>query len=478
MILFSRRKVIAILSVLLLSAFISISLLDFLSSRSALEDEIVSSSMPLLRESIYSSILRDILPALHASSVMANDNFLISWSQNNEEDQESISRYLNQIVRKFEFLTAFFVSENTSRYYHPEGLHKIVSPEDKHDIWYYSFIDSNKEYDLDVDTSEADDDLLTIFVNFRIEDHQGKLLGVTGVGLEMAGFSGFLTEQQRLYSRQIYLVDDNGAVQAHSDIDRIESENINTMEGLREIAADIFAKTDQPYSGRYKKDGDVMIITSRYIPEIDWFVIVEHSEKEVQAEARVHLYRSLSIGFVTFILVLILSLLTLRGYDRRLQSMAITDTLTGAANRRALEVALPRMLFRKQRSDSNLSLMIIDIDGFKSLNDNFGHQTGDAVLVSFSGCAAETVRPDDLLVRWGGDEFVIATESSGHEAVELANRIKLAFGRIENRVTLSIGLAEADTGDSPESLLKNADTAMYQAKKEGRDRVVQYSADG
>ena len=98
---------------------------------------------------------------------------------------------------------------------------------DDHDIWYYRFVDSGMQYTLDVDTDEAGGQLLTIFINFRVEDAEGNLLGVTGVGIKMEDFSSFLSDKQKKYNRNIFLCDSNGVIQAHSDISQIEQVNIH-----------------------------------------------------------------------------------------------------------------------------------------------------------------------------------------------------------------------------------------------------------
>ena len=152
--------------------------------------------------------------------------------------------------------------------------------------------------------------------------------------------------------------------------------------------------------------------------------------------------------------------------------MAITDALTGVANRRALDAALPRMLYRRSRQEGNVSLILIDLDHFKTVNDKFGHLVGDEVLKSFSRTASREIRQDDLLVRWGGDEFLIVSESGIEGALRVADEIRKRHAGIESRVTLSMGIAVADDNDIPESLLKKADQALYEAKEGGRDKTV------
>ncbi len=468
----SKWRLIGLLSLILLTAFSAIILIDFISTRNSMKVEIVRSSLPLLQENIYSTILSDLLPSMNIASMMANDSFLVQWEEGESGNVSDITEYLNRIQKKYGFNSVFFVSESSKKYYNPDGLNKIISPLDNHDSWYFSFIDSGKEFELDVDTDEAADNRVTIFINYRLENSGGELLGVTGVGVEKKGFSEFLSRQQDLFGKEIYLVDSQGLIQAHSDFENIEQVDIHKVDGLKTIANEILASRTNPYTGRYNSDGKKIVLMSRYIPEIDWFVVVEYDENEAMSGAQRRVAQSLVISLLAFALVLMFSIFTVNRYDSRMETMVITDTLTGAANRRALDAALPRMLYRRSRQEGDVSLILIDLDYFKTVNDKFGHLAGDEVLKSFSRTAAREIRQDDLLVRWGGDEFLIISESGIEGARRAAEEIRKRFAEIESRVTLSIGIAEADDDDTPESLLKKADQALYGAKEGGRDKTV------
>jgi len=115
------------------------------------------------------------------------------------------------------------------------------------------------------------------------------------------------------------------------------------------------------------------------------------------------------------------------------------------------------------------------MDHFKEVNDQYGHQEGDRVLINFAGIVSGMIRSEDLLVRLGGDEFLIATETDADGAMRIARDIVSAFGKDEPRITLSCGIARAVDGDSLEDVVKKADEAMYRAKSQGRDRIVLYN---
>ncbi len=164
-----------------------------------------------------------------------------------------------------------------------------------------------------------------------------------------------------------------------------------------------------------------------------------------------------------------------------LEQLAITDPQTQAFNRRYLTPRLTEEMRRAQRSSTPLSLVLMDLDQFKRVNDEHGHAVGDAVLKAFTDIVRECVRSVDILVRRGGEEFVLIMPSTNTEhATEVAERIRHRLRRQPLRVhrrtllvqTVSIGVATWDEVESPEDFEERADLAMYDAKRQGRNRVV------
>lgn len=165
-----------------------------------------------------------------------------------------------------------------------------------------------------------------------------------------------------------------------------------------------------------------------------------------------------------------------------LRSSAMRDVLTGLYNRRYLDEWLSREESRAKRSGQPLGIMMIDIDHFKRCNDSYGHSAGDAVLCKFAGFMKSQTRSDDVLCRYGGEEFVLVMTNAGfpllrQRAEELhtgAPKLRVEFEQhLIGPITLSIGLAVfPDCGDSAKAVLQASDAALYKAKTEGRDRIV------
>jgi diguanylate cyclase (GGDEF)-like protein len=168
----------------------------------------------------------------------------------------------------------------------------------------------------------------------------------------------------------------------------------------------------------------------------------------------------------------------------RVQDLATTDGLTGVANRRAFEDRFRLELRRAQAGDGPLGVILIDIDRFKKINDEHGHQAGDEVLRHVAAAIRHTCRPTDAVARYGGEEFVaLLPGASGDDTSVVAERIRLAVATIDGPVSVtaslgtatyptSVGGAGADHTDVGHVLLGAADKALYQAKATGRNRVV------
>ncbi len=207
-----------------------------------------------------------------------------------------------------------------------------------------------------------------------------------------------------------------------------------------------------------------LIISPLYIVEIPHFIYVE-----------------VIIYFVLAICLAGIAQYRLAIYKRRryleeklLIEQSVTDALTGIHNRKQVDVELARLCAREGR----FAAILFDIDDFKSINDTYGHLTGDQVLKEMSSEVSKVVRAGDLFARWGGEEFLMLVPGySDKQAAALAERLRkdisqfvFAEGRI--RLTCSFGVTEYREGDTPEQLMRRADKGMYASKSQGKNSVT------
>lgn len=168
----------------------------------------------------------------------------------------------------------------------------------------------------------------------------------------------------------------------------------------------------------------------------------------------------------------------LKESEERYRRLSVTDPLTGLFNRRHLHQCLPAEIERSNRYGRSLSLLVIDCDHFKQINDMHGHLVGDAVLQGLARQITLSLRTSDLAFRYGGEEFVVLLpEVAGAVAQGLAERLRESLAHLEGMAatqccTVSIGVAEYRVAENENSLLRRADEACYAAKAQGRNRVV------
>lgn len=162
---------------------------------------------------------------------------------------------------------------------------------------------------------------------------------------------------------------------------------------------------------------------------------------------------------------------------RQLEKQLVLDPLTGLLNRLTFNSSMEQAVRLHGRYHQTVSLLAIDIDHFKRLNDSHGHAVGDRVLAMIGRLLRDTLREEDAIFRMGGEEFTVVLKGASESAaLETAERLRVALSgtsfNIGDKVTVSIGVAEHRSGESWESWAKRADDSLYKAKQSGRDRVV------
>lgn len=159
-----------------------------------------------------------------------------------------------------------------------------------------------------------------------------------------------------------------------------------------------------------------------------------------------------------------------------IEKMSVTDRLTGLYNRHRLDEVLSAETERVKRYGTDLSAVLIDIDHFKKVNDTYGHNTGDMVLKQLAEIIRSNIRNTDCAGRWGGEKFIIiAPQTDAEHAAQLAEKLRMAVEKAEfaeaGSITISAGAAQYSSGETEAHFINRADTALYQAKQQGRNRV-------
>ena len=171
--------------------------------------------------------------------------------------------------------------------------------------------------------------------------------------------------------------------------------------------------------------------------------------------------------------------------DQTLYESATRDSLTGLDNRQQISYVLRHHLASTSRKGSPLSLLLLDVDHFKSVNDTWGHVVGDEALCHIARLIQSACRTSDLAARWGGEEFAVAFPgATGEQAREVADRLRITLSQSpldvagkKLNLTISGGVAEALPGDTVNELFTRADKSLYEAKNSGRNRIILWKSD-
>ena len=469
-------RLIIIISLLLLTGFIGTSVTSYLVSSSALNHHITQTELPLTGDNVYSEIQRDLLKPTFIASLMAADTFLRDWVIQGEQDPQKIARYLEEIKVKYNTFSSFFVSDHTKRYYYSKGILKTVQPGESRDQWYFRISGLDTDYEINLDPDMANHDTMTIFINHKVYDYDGNYIGATGVGLAIHAVKKLISTYQQRYNRTIFFTDTAGNITLHGQHFSRPVKNIFEIRDIAEHRREIHKGT--PQSFKYKKDNQAIYVNTRYIPEFGWYLFVEQFGDKAIENVRKTLVVNLVFSFAITCLILVATNFTIASYQRRLTKMAATDKLTGIYNRRAFDIIIDQTLKDIQRKEAPLSVILFDIDDFKRINDTHGHLSGDSVIQKTVQTATRAIRSNDILCRWGGEEFLILLKGCRlGDAMKTAEKLRAAVAsqsvvhqEQQIRVTISAGVTEHAPSDTRERLLKRADKALYLAKSNGKNR--------
>lgn len=474
-----KTRAIVILGSMLLAAFLVISWTSYEVAKESLEEEIEENTLPLTSDNVYSEIQQDLLKPIFISSLMAHDTFLRDWVLKNESDPQALFRYLKEIDRRFNTVFSFFISDKTGLYYDQQRILKTVSESSPDDQWYFQHkaLSDDMPYVVDLRVDPENRTRLDIFINHKVMDYEDNFIGITGVGIPVERVKHLIEKYEQRYNRTIYFVDKEGNITLHGER-YARSLKLQEQEGLNRIATAILTSPGGAYE--YQSNGEHIFLNTRLLPEFGWYLMVEQTSHPSEKRLFTTLLKNLGISTFVSILFLFLLWLTIGGYQRRLEQMATTDKLTGLMNRQAFDYLFRRLGTKNALQHKALSIILIDIDHFKKINDKYGHNVGDMVLKEVSAILSANTRSSDQSCRWGGEEFVILLDDCDLNAAQqraeaLRQSIETTHlpyreGRIQ--VTASCGVAEYRAGETLNMLINRADIALYQAKQQGRNQVV------
>lgn len=436
-------------------------------------ENIVSLADINISKQIENSMTRPVM----VSKTMANDEFLKGWFSKEQENcrndlyLKKLYSYLKAYQVKYDYTTVFCVSEQTGNYYYQDGLNKVISKNDQHDIWYYNFVSSGREYDLQIDTNEANQNSITVFVNFRMVDNDGHLLGVIGVGLKVSAFEETIRTYENDYDLSVYIINVGGSKNSfEGDTNIFVSEDeLEKRTGINEKIAT--GLSGEPRMQWFTLNDQRKCIITRYDNTLGWYLVLEKDTKSISSSFQKGIISNVKFMLVSLVACIMVTTVVFVIYNRRMVVIENTDELTGLPNRKLF---FKRYLsFLRHHREQKLTLFMFDIDYFKDINDNYGHLFGNALLGMVGETLREVIDGYGIAARWGGDEFIGILEGESQEAERILsqfmNTLKDEKKDSRYHITISVGIAEIDRKLSTEQMLTKVDEALYLSKKNGRN---------
>lgn len=457
------------MSASMISCIISI---DRISSKNSKSNSMLIAHM--VSERIEGEFIKPVIVA----ETMANDYSLKEYMKRGGEEfaesvEEEMATYLESIRDGFGYQMVFAVSDLSKAYYTYNGISKYVDPEnDEHDIWYRSFWEEGRHYDLDVDTDEASHWKLSVFINTEILDEDGKALGVCGVGVEMTALQEILRQYEQEYDIKINLIDHTGLIQVDSVEERIERDYLEL--DLDKVGSDEFY---------YEDDGKVSHMV-RYLENLGWYLVIEDqnpnriSVVEIITPSIIIFLTGLMMMGIVFFVISIRERKTALELQLR-HEKSVTDDMTGLLNRRAYEEDCTKTL--ETGSVSKKIVIMMDLNGLKNVNDTYGHMAGDELIIGAAKCIRMALGQYGKVYRIGGDEFVALLEcnrSQLDDAIRTLNHMAKNWkGTFEGELFIAKGIVVAKEHEDMtfDEIKELSDKRMYEDKEEyyiktGRER--------
>lgn len=471
-----KNKVVFIVTFLLISFSVGSSILNYLKSLEETELQLKERSLPLSIDNIYTEVQKNLIEPTLVSSMMANDTFLKDWLVHEETDVEKIAKYLETIKNKYNMFSTFLVSDKSRNYYTSKGLLEKVEEGNPNNAWYFKFKDIQEPYEINLDFNKFMGDSLIMFINYKIFDETYHYLGATGIGIKISYINEMLKHFRVKYKFNVFFVNKEGEV-VLSEVGVNRASHLNLSKELNGLKNDILEETSKTLE--YKKEGKNYILNTKYIKELNLYLLVEaqieNFTKEVEKTFYLNLITSLGVTFIIIVIILY----TIKSYNKKLEHLAAYDTLTKLPNRRTFNLNFQKALQLYKRDKIARSVIFFDIDNFKLINDTYGHLIGDTVLKRIATILNIQIRSSDYISRWGGEEFLILLQDSAlEESYEVAQKLRTTIENdielhdmIKGGVTASFGVATFELDDTLEKIVTRADEALYKAKHKGKNCV-------
>ena len=424
----------------------------------------------MVNDRLEKEFLRPIVVAETMSKDYSLQKLLMKSGDFSARDAEAgMVSYLHSIQNGFGYQMAFAASDKSRAYYTYNGIAKYLDViHDPHDIWYAEYLKAGKEYLLNVDTDEANNWNLSVFVNMGVWDEKGKFLGICGVGVEMTQLQEIIQSLEDAYGIHITLMDQHGVIQVDVSKDSLDETYFQEDElgalDLSQVSSTVFTYELGKNKSRLVK----------YVDSLGWYLVIEdvHPDKIDVQTITIPSIIIFAIGLV--MLGLAFAVMSIRERRTRValeknRLEKVTDELTGLLNRRAYDELCDQIA--ETHTEHKQTIVMMDVNGLKRANDEIGHSAGDELIIGAADTIRQAFEAYGTCYRTGGDEFIAiltCTEEKVQEALAAFEEAQSSWhGQQIEELTISKGVvigAQCDAQFTWKEMTELADQRMYRDK--------------
>ncbi len=430
----------------------------------------------MIADKAYTTVQGDFNQCIRVSKTMSYDTFLKEFLEREEKYSESqaekiMSDYLGAIKYGNSWSSAFLISNKTKRYYTPDGIGKIVDPDnDDYDVWYSIFVESGNDYDLDISIDEYNTKDYTVFVDKRVEDDNANLLGVCGVGMVMSNIQEEIEAYEEEYGASVSFANDKGEVLIGPSVNNLSSAYLYV-----EIP-------DETHENTSKRDGFVYEY-AEYMPSIGWNVVVRtNAKRDLKELYKIPIF-SVVVLCVFGVAILITDLNKRRNFLRYVRVESLRDKETGLYNLEGFSVSTIKDMNTLSSHKRGGCMFVISLDNFRRFTDTLGRGAADQMISNVSESLLELFSDTDIVGRIDEDEFAVFAPNMTDEGYigDMSGRILKCIRReysSEGRTIMfsaSIGVAVfKDSDDEYSTLKEHASQALRTVQNDGGDGFSLY----
>ena len=283
----------------------------------------------LTMESISHKIDSNFTKPLNISLTMANDSLLkgfLAEEQDHLEDGafiKTMQEYLEGYRDKYGYDSVFLVSAKTNRYYHFNGLDRVLLRDNPENDWYYAFLEAGEEYSLNIDNDEAAKDEITVFINAKISDSQGNIMGIVGVGFKVDTLQALLREYEEEFGVRTYLIASDGTIEISTHHTGYQAENLFADSRYDQLREGILKDSEEQQAFWYTVKGDKGYLAAQYISNLGWHLVVDHDTGGLNRQLTLQLLGSAAVLAIVVLFVLLTITGIIRKYNRRVVQLTV-----------------------------------------------------------------------------------------------------------------------------------------------------------